>query len=98
MDCTEARTHLLDRRRGRLEVEVARELEEHLAGCAACRHEDAADRQLSTLLEERLPRRRAPASLRRALEDRWGGPRPRRRVASVGRAVGAMIAGAAFTM
>jgi anti-sigma factor RsiW len=98
MDCTEARTHLLDRRRGSLEGEVARALEEHLAGCAACRHEDAADRQLSTLLEERLPRRRAPASLRRALEDRWGDPRPRRRAATVGRTIGALLAGAAFTM
>jgi len=98
MDCTEARTQLLDRRRGRLDGEVAGALDEHLARCAACRHEDAADRQLSTVLEERLPRRSAPASLRRALEDRWGDPRPRRRAATAGKTIGAMLAGAALTV
>jgi anti-sigma factor RsiW len=98
MDCTEARTHLLDRRRGRLEGEVAGALEDHLAGCSACRDEDAADRQLSTLLEERLPRRRAPASLHRALEARWGDARPRRRAASAGKTMGAMLAGVALTL
>lgn len=98
MDCTEARTHLLDRRRGRLGGEVAGALEDHLAECAACRHEDAADRQLSSLLEERLPRRRAPASLHRALEARWGDARPRRRAAGAARAIGAMLAGVALTV
>jgi anti-sigma factor RsiW len=96
MDCTEARTHLLGRRRGRLDGEVAGALEDHLANCAACRHEDAADRQLSMLLEERLPRRRTPVSLRRALDARWGDLRPRRRAATAGRTIGAMLAGAAL--
>jgi predicted anti-sigma-YlaC factor YlaD len=60
MDCNEARTHLVDRRRGTLAADAQHDLEAHLAGCAACRHEDAADAQLSVLLEQRLPRPRAP--------------------------------------
>lgn len=74
MDCREARTLILPRRRGALSEDVCARLEAHLAGCEACRHEDAADRALSALLEERLPRRTAPASLRRSLEARITGP------------------------
>jgi anti-sigma factor RsiW len=74
MDCNLARSLLLDRRRGTptepgAEPERAA-LEEHLEGCPACRQEDLADRELSILLEERLPRTVAPASLRRAIEAR----------------------------
>jgi anti-sigma factor RsiW len=70
MDCREARTLILDRRRRALAEEVRREVDAHLADCESCRREDAADRLLSTALEERLPRPSAPASLRRALEAR----------------------------
>lgn len=70
MDCTEARNLLLDRRRGTLADETRAEVARHLATCEACRHEDAADRELSKALEERLPRRRAPAGLRSAIESR----------------------------
>jgi anti-sigma factor RsiW len=71
MDCNDARVRLLDRSRGLLDATVRSELEAHLAACPECRYEDAADGVLSSLLKERLPRRRAPASLRRALQDRW---------------------------
>ena len=95
MDCTEARSLLLDARRDRLDSARRRSLEEHLAGCAGCRNEDAADRALSTALEERLPRLRAPAALRASLDARWAPPR---RTAAPGwlRTAGSMAAGAAI--
>jgi anti-sigma factor RsiW len=97
MDCAEARTLLLDRQRDRLDPRLAAALDEHLAGCEACRHEDAADRELSARLQA-LPRRRAPAALRRALEEQWGeAPKPRR-WAGGGRFVAAMAAGAALAV
>jgi anti-sigma factor RsiW len=97
MDHREARTHLIDRRRGTLDAASRAALETHLAGCEACRHEDAADAELSRLLDERLPRRRAPDSLRRSLEARWAPPTAPRgwRVA---RGVAAMAAGAALAV
>ena len=103
MDCTEARTHLLERQRGMLDGQVAAALEEHLAGCEACRHEAAAERELSNLLERKLPRRRAPDSLRRALEARWGedearpAPPPARRRTALRTGI-TMMAGAALTL
>lgn len=100
MNCNEARTYLLDRRRGNLAGDETAAVDAHLADCAACRHEDAADAQLSVLLEERLSRPRAPASLKRALEERWLEPAQRRPVARswarIGRTAAAMAAGAAL--
>jgi anti-sigma factor RsiW len=100
MECSEARTHLLDRRRGTLPGEVRSAVDAHLAECERCRAEDAADRELSTALESRLLRPRAPEGLRRAVQDRWGGaPAPRRaRVPMVARWVGAMALGAALAV
>jgi anti-sigma factor RsiW len=95
MDCNEARTHLLDRRRGVLPDDLRAPLEAHLAGCEACRHEDAADRELSTLLDQRLPKRRAPASLKRSLEARWDRTRPTA-TRTVSWSLAAMAAGAAI--
>jgi anti-sigma factor RsiW len=95
MDCTEARSLLLDARRGLLDPTRRRALEEHLAGCADCRAEDAADHALSAALEERLPRLRAPASLRSSLQARWA-PRPRAVAPTWLRTAGAMVAGAAI--
>jgi anti-sigma factor RsiW len=102
MDCSEVRNHLVDRRRGRLTADVSAAVDEHLAGCPACRHEDAADAQLSVLLEQRLPRPRTPAWLKGALEDRWLEPGERRRApprwARFGRTVATMSAGAALVV
>jgi anti-sigma factor RsiW len=99
MDCREARTHWLDRRRGSLGGETRAALEAHVAACEACRQDEAADRELSTVLSERLPRRRAPDGLRRSLEARWNpaAPRParRKRIAST---LLAMAAGAAIAL
>jgi anti-sigma factor RsiW len=97
MDCREARTHLVDRRRGALEAALRTVLETHLAGCQACRHEDAADARLSEILDRRLPHRRAPTSLRRSLEARWdlqAAPKASR----LARGLGLMSAGAALAV
>jgi anti-sigma factor RsiW len=97
MDCREARTHLIDRRRGTLDAASRAALETHLDGCEACRHEDAADAELSKLLDERLPLRKAPASLRRSLEARRDPP-PAPRVWRMARGFAAMAAGAAVAV
>jgi anti-sigma factor RsiW len=102
MDCTEARTHLLDRRRGILDEGRRRALEAHLDECAACRHEDTADAELTHALARHLPAAGAPASLRRSLERRWVGPTKRaERRAERGPwvwGVGGMACGAALAM
>jgi anti-sigma factor RsiW len=98
MDHAEARDLLLDRRRGALGDDVKARLDAHLAECAACRHEDAADQQLSVLLEQRLPQARTPESLKRALEARWGVPAPRRRAAFFARSSAVMAFGAALAI
>jgi anti-sigma factor RsiW len=67
--CEQARALLAERRRGgALAAGDASTLAEHLEGCAACRHEDAAERALDDALATRLPRHAPPASLRRRLE------------------------------
>jgi anti-sigma factor RsiW len=102
MDCNETRTHLMDRRRGNLATDRASAVDAHLVDCAACRHEQAADAQLSVLLEKNLSRPRAPASLKRALEGRWletARPKPIvRSWARVGGTTAAMAAGAAMVL
>jgi anti-sigma factor RsiW len=100
MDCNEARTQWLDRRRGSLGGDAREALESHLAGCEACRRDEAADRELSSVLDSRLPRRRAPEALRRSLEARWGDApaRPPQRPRRVARTLLAMAAGAAIAL
>jgi anti-sigma factor RsiW len=97
MDCQQARTHLMERRRGRLDAAAAAEVDAHLEGCDACRREDSADRELSAALEQRLPRRAAPDGLRRSLEARWEAKpvRPTRRAL---RTFVAMAAGATLAV
>jgi anti-sigma factor RsiW len=93
MQCEEASTHLLARRKGTLDAKTTLALDEHLVGCARCRDEDAADAELSRALE-RLPRRTAPRTLSRALAARW--PLEARPRANVGRTIVAVVAGAAL--
>jgi anti-sigma factor RsiW len=94
MDHREARALLIDRRRGMLDAASRQALEAHLADCEACRREDAADALLSRVLDERLPRRRAPASLHQSLEARLAPP-PRRRWSRV-TPLATMVTGAAL--
>jgi anti-sigma factor RsiW len=67
MDCQDARTHLLDLSRKRLEPPLRVEVEAHVSGCRACGRTVEAERALDDLLLERLPRHAAPADLRRRL-------------------------------
>jgi anti-sigma factor RsiW len=69
MDCTSTRDLLHDLRRGRLDPARAAEVRAHLAGCAACRHEEQAEALLDEALSQRLPRAAAPLALRRRVED-----------------------------
>ena len=71
MDCSEARLHLLDDQRGRLDVALAGPLAAHLADCAACAREDQAERLLTEQLERRLPQHAAPLALKRRLAAEW---------------------------
>ena len=68
MECTHAHTLLLDRRRDRLAADLRTDLDAHLASCGDCRERDRVDAELSRVLEERLPRPRAPESLRAAIQ------------------------------
>jgi anti-sigma factor RsiW len=77
MDCTEARNNLLDRQRGALTGELRARVDAHLAECDACRREDAVEREISAVLQDRLPRPRAPEALRRSIESRLTGEPPR---------------------
>jgi anti-sigma factor RsiW len=67
MDCDEARIHLLDLTRGRLQSPLLAQAEVHLEGCAACRAEAESERALDRILMERLPRHALPGGLRRRL-------------------------------
>jgi anti-sigma factor RsiW len=79
MNCEYVRTELHDHLRGRLEPGLRDEVAAHLAGCAACREAEEAERALDQLLEQRLPRYGAPSALKRRLGLRLGtGEAPRR--------------------
>ncbi len=77
MDCSETRTHLLDSQRAALPEELRARVDSHLAECDACRREGAVERELSAVLEDRLPKPRAPEALRRSIEKRLLGEPPR---------------------
>jgi anti-sigma factor RsiW len=63
LDCEEACTLFVDRRRGRLTADVRAAVDAHLAGCAHCRAEEEADARLEQRLRDELPAVHAPASL-----------------------------------
>jgi anti-sigma factor RsiW len=67
MTCHEARLHLLDRQRGTLPLDAEHAVAEHLASCSDCTRADAAERELTRVLEERLPQHPAPLALKRRL-------------------------------
>jgi anti-sigma factor RsiW len=75
MDCPATRPLLLDYHRGRLAAALHEEVHIHLEGCAACAHEEVAERALTDVLE-RLPQHGAPVGLKRRLALSWPAPQP----------------------
>jgi anti-sigma factor RsiW len=71
MDCRDARLHLLDDHRGRLQPELHGDLQAHVGTCATCGRAEAAEQALTELLERRLPQYPAPLGLKRRLAGRW---------------------------
>jgi anti-sigma factor RsiW len=71
MTCEEARPLLLDAQRGSLTGPPLEALRAHLATCAGCAHEGAADALLTEALERSLPQHAAPLALKRRLAAQW---------------------------
>jgi len=71
MTCDEARARLLDYQRGSLPAVTETEVRGHLEGCAACAHADAVERELTRVLEHRLPQHPASLALKRRLATQW---------------------------
>jgi anti-sigma factor RsiW len=96
MECSRARELSADERRGTLPPAQAEEARAHRATCAACRAHAEAERALSDVLEEKLPRHAAPAALRRRIAAGWPTPgTAARRTAWRARELGAAAALAA---
>jgi anti-sigma factor RsiW len=73
MECIEVRDQLLAYQRGQLPPEVRDRTTAHLEGCPDCRQIARLESELSTLLEQRLPRHPVSPELRRRLTE---GARP----------------------
>src|SRR5204862_6698978 len=71
MDCQDARLSLLEYQRRRLRSVEREEVQAHLDSCAHCVKEDAVERALSEVLEQRVPQFTAPLSLKRRLAADW---------------------------
>jgi anti-sigma factor RsiW len=67
MNCEQIQSLLHDFRKRRLEGTRRGEVAAHLEDCATCASADRAEHALDDLLEQRLPRYAAPASLKRRL-------------------------------
>jgi anti-sigma factor RsiW len=71
MNCAEVRTRLLDSQRDRLPSAIEQEVRAHLEACADCAHADAVERELTSVLEQRLPQHPASLALKRRLAAQW---------------------------
>jgi anti-sigma factor RsiW len=77
MNCVDARPHLLDSSRGRLDGPVDADVRAHLATCAECAGIAAGEVVLTEALE-RLPQHPASLALKRRLRETWpAAPPPR---------------------
>ncbi|HET9594298.1 MAG TPA: zf-HC2 domain-containing protein [Anaeromyxobacteraceae bacterium] len=74
MNCEQARDHLLDHARRRLDPATQAELGAHLEVCETCRGEERSELALDALLQDKLPRYTAPLALKRRLGLRLGTP------------------------
>ena len=64
MECAEAREHLTDLHRERLEAELARVVRAHVDACDACGAALRTEAQVRALIQSQAPRYRAPSGLR----------------------------------
>jgi anti-sigma factor (TIGR02949 family) len=64
MECREARDHLAELARNRLEPEAAETVRAHVAGCASCADALRVEAGLHALIREHAPRYSAPPALR----------------------------------
>jgi anti-sigma factor RsiW len=78
MSCEEVRTHLRDFVKRRLDPALRGGVAAHLEGCASCARAERTEHALDELLEQRLPRFAAPATLQRRLGLLLGRPQPAR--------------------
>ena len=67
MKCDEVRLKLLDYQEGRLRLEAQSAVRAHLDGCPDCTRADVIERDLTQLLEHRLPQHPASLALKRRL-------------------------------
>jgi len=75
MDCGKVRSHLLGYPH-ELTPGLVGAVRAHLDVCAACTHEQACERTLTEILEQRLPQHPASLALKRRLAARWHAPTP----------------------
>jgi len=78
MNCEEVRTHLHDFVKRRLDPALRGGVGAHLGGCASCSRAEQTEHALDELVEQRLPRYAAPATLQRRLGLLVGRPAPAR--------------------
>jgi anti-sigma factor RsiW len=98
MTCDEARILLHALIDGELDAGHAREVEDHIAGCAACAAELAAYRAMSKAVAGADLRYRAPSALRRRIEASLPQPQaPSRRAVLRGFAMGSAVSAIAAT-
>src|SRR5947208_170137 len=74
MNCEDVRIRLLDYQRGRLTLPAQAEVRTHLNGCADCTRADAVERELTSVLEHRLPQHPASLALKRRIASEWSPP------------------------
>ena len=78
MNCEEVRTHLREFVKHRLDPALRSGVGAHLGGCASCSRAERTEHALDELIEQRLPRYAAPATLQRRLGLLVGRPAPER--------------------
>jgi anti-sigma factor RsiW len=100
MTCEEAEILLHALMDGELDAGHAREVEEHIAGCAACAVQLAAYREMSQAIAAANPKYTAPLALRRRIEASLPQPQvqaPSRRAVLRGFALGSAVSAIAAT-
>jgi len=68
MDCSEAREHLSDLNRGRLEADTAEVVRAHVGQCATCAAALQAEAGIRTLIRAQAPRYSAPLALKARIQ------------------------------